>query len=58
MAGESEPLDVEPPEVVEEAEAGKGNEDKLASPSRGRRRETSSHYNNEILVALLKQVKF
>ncbi|XP_036088563.1 synaptonemal complex central element protein 1-like [Rousettus aegyptiacus] len=50
MAGESEPLDVEPPEVVEEAEAGKGNEDKLASPNRGKRRETSSHYNNEILA--------
>lgn len=55
MAGELEPLEVEPPEVVEEAEAeaGKGNEDKLASPSRGKRRETSSHYNNEILVAVL-----
>lgn len=54
MAGKLEPLEVEPPEVVEEAEAGKGNEDKLASPSRGKRRETSSHYNNEILVEVLK----
>lgn len=58
MAGKLEPLEVEPPEVVEEAEAGKSNEDKLASPSRGKKRETSSHYNNEILVAVLKQVKF
>lgn len=53
MAGKLEPLKMEP--LDGEAEAGEGNEGKLASACQGRRMEPLSRFINEILIAVLKR---